>query len=97
MKSSLLSRSALLAVAAASFALAGCDSAKENATEDAAQTVRQGADAKADAIEATGAAMDAKTDGMDTPAENAMEGKAAAVRASGEAKADAMEDKADKQ
>lgn len=97
MRSSLLSRSALVAVAAASFALAGCDSAKENAQEDTADVVREGADAKADAIESTAAAMDTKTDGMDTPAENAMEGKAAAVRASGEAKADAMEDKADKQ
>jgi hypothetical protein len=86
----------LATVASLSLGLAACDSNKENAAEDAADSVRQSAEATADAIEANADASDKVVDGVDSAAENAAEDKADAVRKAGEAKADALEDKADK-
>ncbi|QIX62046.1 hypothetical protein FY528_15990 [Hymenobacter lutimineralis] len=68
-----------LALAAASFTFASCDSKTENNQEAAAEQVEEGAEAKADAMEEAGAS-DAAAD---------------SVEANGEAKADAMENAAD--
>lgn len=79
----------LASVATMAFGLAACDSQKENAAEDQAQSVRESSDAAADAIESQAAPVGGA-------AEDAADSRADAIRETGEAKADAMEDKADK-
>ncbi|GGB91005.1 hypothetical protein GCM10011494_06710 [Novosphingobium endophyticum] len=77
-----------LALAAVSLGLAGCDSPREDALEQKADTVEEAYDAQADRLEE-------QADTMTGAAEDRLENKAEAVEESGEAKADAVEDKAD--
>ena len=79
----------LASVATMAFGLSACDSKKENAAEDQAQSVREASDAAADAMESQAAPVGGA-------AEASMDAKADAVREAGDAKADKMEDQADK-
>lgn len=74
----------MASVATMALGLAACDSKKEDAAEDRAQSVRESSDAAADKMESQAATVESTTDA-----------KADAVRKAGDAKADAMEDKAD--
>ncbi|MDU0370888.1 hypothetical protein ACFPAF_10820 [Hymenobacter endophyticus] len=69
-----------LALAAASFSFASCDSKKEDAQEQAAENVEAAGEAKADAMEAAGneagadsveASTEAKADAMENAADSA--------------------------
>lgn len=93
-----MKKSIMILAASVSFAALGaCDSGAENAQEQQADTVRENAEAQADAMEDRADTIDTTTNGMDSATENAMEDKADAVRDKAETKADAMEDKADAQ
>ncbi|MDF7815430.1 hypothetical protein [Hymenobacter sp. YC55] len=70
-----------LALAAASFSFASCDSPKENAQEDAADRVEAAGEAKEDQLEAAGA-----SDAAGDQAEEAGEMKADSMRADADAK-----------
>ncbi|MCA8832172.1 hypothetical protein [Hymenobacter pini] len=64
-----------LALAAASFSFASCDSKKEDAQEQAAENVEASGEAKADAMEEKADAVrdsaDAKADAMENAADSA--------------------------
>ena len=72
--------------AAASFALAGCDSQAENEVEEVAEAIDERAEAQADLVEATEAGG---------PNEEAAEAEADAIREDGEETKDVLEDSAD--
>ena len=81
-----LPKLAMVAVMVSGLALAGCDSAAENQTEDIAEALDESYEAEADMVEAI-------EEGG--PAEEAAEEEADAIREEGEELKDNLEDAAD--
>jgi outer membrane murein-binding lipoprotein Lpp len=79
-------RTIFTALAAAGFALAGCDSQAENEVEQTATAIDESYEAEADLVEAMEAGG---------PNEKAAETEAAALREEGEETKDQLEDDAD--
>ena len=81
-----LPKLAMVAVMASGLALAGCDSAAENQTEDIAEALDESYEAEADMLEASEAGG---------PNEELAEDQADAIREEGEELKDNLEDEAD--
>lgn len=81
-----------LMFAAASFTFASCDSPKENATENAAEQVREDGEAQADKMEAS---SDSVADKMEDSADK-MDGGGAGNMDAGDTKMDEAGGKAEK-